>query len=69
MRIWVEQRGNGFQVNFQPDNPEEGKQLDLLLGFQYTDRQLSSERDRSVEKGAPSIARLGGHETQRWIKI
>ena len=67
--MWVEQCGTGFQVNFQPDNKEEELQLDRLLSFDYAGRQLSSERDRSVEEGAPSVARLGGHESQRWIQI
>ena len=69
MRIWVEQRGSGSQVNFQPDSPEEREQLDQLLNFRYSDRHLSTERDRTVEEGAPSIATLDGHETQRWILI
>jgi hypothetical protein len=70
MRIWIDTNG-GLSVNFQPDSKEEAKMLDKALGFEHSAQEfeISNYRGAKTSEGAPAVAVLGGHETQRWIKI
>ncbi|HTW97085.1 MAG TPA: hypothetical protein VMD74_05525 [Candidatus Methylomirabilis sp.] len=71
MRRWVVKGASGVAVKFQPDNPEESRQLDELLGFSpsMSRVEISDNRDLSVADGARQAAYLTGHEAERTIFI
>ena len=69
MIVWIDQAQN--TVNFQAENTEEERRLDDLLGFSLLNAnvRVPAERNGTVRRGGSVAGEIGGHESQRWIKI